>query len=215
MLDVGLTGGIASGKSAVASRLVELGAVLIDADAMARHVLEPGTEALAAVVEAFGQELVGPDGSLDRQALGRLVFAEPQARETLNGIVHPRVRAEAARIREAAAAAETGERPLVIVQDIPLLVETGQAGAFDLVVTVQAPRSERIRRMVADRGMSEDDAVARMAAQASDEERAAVSDIVLVNDGTVEQLWRAVDGLWDEKLMPLAGASSAPGGETA
>lgn len=204
MLDVGLTGGIASGKSAVATRLVEHGAVLIDADAMARRALEPGTEALASVVEAFGAELLDSEGRLDRPRLGGIVFADPQARDTLNGIVHPRVRAEAARIRAEAAAQETSHRPVVVVQDIPLLVETGQAGSFDIVVTVQAPRAERIRRMMEDRGMSQEDAVARMAAQASDEQRAAVSDVVLENSGSLVELRAAVDELWAGTLQPQA-----------
>ena len=210
MLDVGLTGGIASGKSAVATRLAERGAVLIDADAIARRVLEPGTEGLAAVVEAFGPDLVDADGELDRARLGRIVFADPQTRETLNGIVHPRVRAEAARIRGEAAARETAARPVIVVQDIPLLVETGQADSFDIVVTVQAPRAERIRRMMEDRGMSEDDAVARMAAQASDEQRAAVSDIVLENSGSLDELGAAVDELWAGTLQPRALRSIVP-----
>ncbi|MDN6177553.1 MAG: dephospho-CoA kinase, partial [Micrococcaceae bacterium] len=205
MLDVGLTGGIASGKSAVATRLAERGAVLIDADAIARRVLEPGTEGLAAVVEAFGPDLVDADGEMDRARLGGIVFAHPQARETLNGIVHPRVRAEAARIRGEAADRETADRPVVVVQDIPLLVETGQAASFDVVVTVQAPRAERVRRMVQDRGMGEDDAVARMAAQATDEQRAAVSDVVLENSGTLQELQSAVDDLWTGTLQRLAG----------
>ncbi len=213
MLDVGLTGGIASGKSAVATRLAERGAVLIDADAIARRVLEPGTDGLASVVEAFGPELVDADGRLDRPRLGRIVFADPGARDTLNGIVHPRVRAEAARIRGEAAAEETPDRPMVVLQDIPLLVETGQAASFEVVVTVQAPRAERVRRMVEDRGMSEDDAVARMAAQATDEERAAVSDVVLQNAGTLEELQAAVDDLWTGTLQPLAAGSSPTGGE--
>lgn len=212
MLDVGLTGGIASGKSVVATRLAEQGAVLIDADAIARRVLEPGTDGLAAVVEAFGPELVDADGRLDRPRLGRVVFADPGARDTLNAIVHPRVRAEAARIRSEAAAQEMADRPMVVVQDIPLLVETGQAASFDVVVTVQAPRAERVRRMVEDRGMSQDDAVARMAAQATDEERAALSDVVLHNAGTLEELQATVDELWTGTLQPLAAGPGPSGG---
>lgn len=213
MLNVGLTGGIAAGKSAVAVRLVELGAVLIDADVIAREVVEPGTEGLAAIVGAFGPDVLDAGGRLDRPRLGRIVFADSPARERLNAIVHPLVRAEAARIRDRAAAAETAGRPVVLVQDIPLLVETGQAGSFDVVVTVQAPHAERIRRMVQDRGMDAEDAAARIAAQATDEERAAVSDVVLENAGTTAELLAAVDSLWTTRLQPAAVASMDAAGE--
>ncbi|MEE1620177.1 dephospho-CoA kinase [Zafaria sp. Z1313] len=203
MLSIGLTGGIASGKSAVARRLVERGAVLVDADRIAREVVEPGTPGLDAVVAAFGPDVLGRDGSLDRAALGALVFSAPEARERLNGIVHPLVRAESAR-----RAAAAGPRA-VVVQDIPLLVETGQAGRFDLVVTVQAPLDERLRRMAEDRGMAPEDARARIAAQAGDEERAAAADVVLENAGTLDELRTAVDVLWDERIAPLAAARTA------
>lgn len=209
MLDVGLTGGIAAGKSAVAARLVDLGAVLIDADAIARRVVEPGTTGLEQIVEAFGPRMLDAEGRLDRPRLGQLVFADPQARELLNGIVHPLVRAEAARIRAQAAADEGTGAPVILVQDIPLLVETGQAGSFDVVVTVWAPRAERIRRMVADRGMDAGDAAARMDAQATDEERAAVSDAVLQNGGTTAELLAAVDELWETRLLPAAARTLA------
>ncbi|MEH0109938.1 dephospho-CoA kinase [Tersicoccus sp. MR15.9] len=200
MLRIGLTGGIAAGKSVVSARLHERGAVLIDADRLARDVVAPGTDGLAAVADAFGPDVLAPDGSLDRPALGSIVFGDDGARATLNGIVHPRVRAEADR-RIAAAPPDA-----VVVQDIPLLVETGQADAFALVVVVQAPEDARVRRMVEQRGMSADDARARMAAQASDEQRAAVADVVLINDGTVEALTAAVDRLWDERIAPFEGA---------
>lgn len=191
MQNVGLTGGIAAGKSAVARRLAELGAVLIDADAIARAVVEPGTPGLAAIVEAFGEGILGGDGALDRPALGALVFADAKARETLNSIVHPLVRAEAARLR-----AEAPE-DAVVIQDIPLLVETGQGANFDTVLVVAAPLEERLRRMIQDRGMSEADALARIAAQASDAERAAVADIVIENSGTLEQLRDKVTEIWE------------------
>lgn len=191
MQNVGLTGGIAAGKSAVARRLAELGAVLIDADAIARAVVEPGTPGLAAIVEAFGEGILGGDGALDRPALGALVFADGKARETLNSIVHPLVRAEAARLR-----AEAPE-DAVVIQDIPLLVETGQGANFDMVLVVAAPLEERLRRMIQDRGMSEADALARIAAQASDAERAAVADIVIENSGTLEQLRERVTEIWE------------------
>ncbi|MDR4532530.1 dephospho-CoA kinase [Glutamicibacter sp. PS] len=187
MIHVGLTGGIASGKSTVAQRLVELGAVLIDADAIARAVVLPGTPGLAAICERFGEQVLGPDGSLDRPALGSLVFADPQAREALNAIVHPLVRAEATRQREAALAAE------VVVEDIPLLVETGQAERFDSVWVVVAPRELRIARMLEHRAMTRQEAEARIDAQASDEQRAAVADVLLQNDGSLESLRDQVD----------------------
>lgn len=200
----GLTGGIAAGKSAVAAVLEECGALLVDSDALARLVLEPGTEGLAAVQDAFGDRVIAADGSLDRPALARIVFSDPQSREVLNRIVHPRVRALARDIvRQAGPDA-------VVVQDVPLLVETGQAGAFDLVVVVEAPREERIRRMVEDRGMSREDAEARIAAQATDEQRRAAADVVIVNDADLERLRSATRQVWDRFLAP--GAPAAPAG---
>lgn len=195
-LHVGLTGGIAAGKSAVAAELERCGALLVDSDALARLVLEPGTEGLAAVQEAFGDRVIAADGSLDRAALAAIVFADAGQRERLNRIVHPRVRRMAREI-----VAQAGP-DVVVVQDVPLLVETGQADAFDLVLVVQAPREERIRRMVEDRGMSVEDAEARIAAQATDEQRAAVSTTVLVNDGSVGQLLGRVDAWWAEHVVP-------------
>ncbi|GAA3688903.1 hypothetical protein GCM10023081_27830 [Arthrobacter ginkgonis] len=203
MVDIGLTGGIAAGKSAVATRLAELGAVLIDADRLARAVVEPGTPGLAAIAEAFGPGVIGADGALDRAALGALVFADADARERLNGIVHPLVRAAALDRRAQA------EPDAVVVEDIPLLAESGQAGRFALVITVQAPLAERIRRMVQDRGMTEDDARARIAAQATDEQRAAIADVVLENSGTLEELRAAVDRVWRERVLPLRAAAAA------
>ncbi|MBV1778219.1 dephospho-CoA kinase, long form [Paeniglutamicibacter sp. ABSL32-1] len=196
MLNVGLTGGIAAGKSAVARRLVELGAVLIDADAIARAVLEPGTPGLAEVVAAFGPGILDDAGALDRPALGALVFADESKRQVLNSIVHPRVRAEAERLRAAAAG------DAVVVQDIPLLVETKQAGSFDVVLVVAAPQAERLRRMVEDRGMAEADARARIAAQATDEQRAAVADVVINNSGTLEELRQRVNEIWETHIAP-------------
>ena len=189
-LHVGLTGGIAAGKSAVAAELERCGALLVDSDALARLVLEPGTEGLAAVREAFGDRVIAADGSLDRAALAAIVFADASQRERLNRIVHPRVRRMAREI-----VAQAGP-DVVVVQDVPLLVETGQADAFDLVLVVQAPREERIRRMVEDRGMSVEDAEARIAAQATDEQRAAVADVVIVNDGDLERLRELTRAVW-------------------
>ena len=196
MLNVGLTGGIAAGKSAVAALLVKHGAVLIDADAIARAVVEPGTPGLAAVVAAFGQDILTPAGALDRPALGTLIFADTAARLKLNSIVHPLVRAQAEKLRADAVP------QAVIVQDIPLLVESGQAGNFDLVIVVAAPLEQRLQRMVHDRGMSLDDAKARIAAQATDEERAAVADIVITNSGTLEELRNLVDSIWETHIVP-------------
>ncbi len=198
-LSVGLTGGIASGKSVVSARMAELGALIIDADVLAREALAPGSGGLAEVVEVFGQDVLAEDGSLDRPALGRIVFADEAARERLNGIVHPRVRAEAARLREQA------EPGAVVVEDIPLLVETGQQDRFDVVVVVQAPEQERIRRIVEDRDGSEEDARARIAAQATDAQRQAAADVVLENTGSLEQLRGQVDELM-EKLTAQAAA---------
>ena len=189
-LHVGLTGGIAAGKSAVAAELERCGALLVDSDALARLVLEPGTEGLAAVREAFGDRVIAADGSLDRAALASIVFADAGQRERLNRIVHPRVRRMAREI-----VAQAGP-DVVVVQDVPLLVETGQAEAFDLVLVVQAPREERIRRMVEGRGMSVEDAEARIAAQATDEQRAAVADVVIVNDGDLERLRELTRTVW-------------------
>ncbi|ASN39101.1 dephospho-CoA kinase [Arthrobacter sp. 7749] len=196
MLNVGLTGGIAAGKSAVAALLVKHGAVLIDADAIARAVVEPGTPGLAAVVAAFGQDILTPAGALDRPALGTLIFSDTAARLKLNSIVHPLVRAQAEKLR-----ADAVEQA-VIVQDIPLLVESGQAGNFDLVIVVAAPLEQRLQRMVHERGMSVEDAKARIAAQATDEERAAVADIVITNSGTLEELQHHVDSVWETHIVP-------------
>lgn len=187
---VGLTGGIASGKSAVAARLAEHGALIIDADRLAREALEPGSSGFDEVISTFGRELVTDVGELDRAALGRVVFNDEEARKKLNAIVHPRVRAAAARLRERAPAGT------VVVEDIPLLVETGQQDRFDLVLVVQAPESQRISRIVENRGATEEDARARIAAQATDAERAAAADVILNNSGTVEELRQQVDELY-------------------
>ena len=193
-MQIGLTGGIGSGKSTAAARFAELGALVIDADALAREVVEPGTDGLAAVVAEFGEQVLDADGRLDRPALARLVFGDEAARGRLNAIVHPRVRTRAAGL---IAAAPPGT---VVVQDVPLLVETEQAGAYDLVVVVEAPEERRVQRLAADRGMSAEDVRARMASQATDEQRRAVADVVLVNDGTPEDLRAKVDALWADRI---------------
>lgn len=202
MLRVGLTGGIASGKSEVSRRLAELGAVLIDADLLAREAVEPGSEGLAEVVRAFGPGILQDDGALDRAALGALVFADPERRDQLNAIVHPRVRARAAELMAAAS------DEAVVVQDIPLLVETGQAGSFDVVVVVDAPDEVRIRRLAERNGMTPEDAAARMAAQATREERLAAADHVIENSGSLDELRAAVDRLWHEVLVPAAATTA-------
>jgi len=197
VIDVGLTGGIASGKSTVAAELAALGATVIDADALARQVVAPDSEGLSEVVAAFGEGVLTSTGEMDRAAVGQIVFGDADARVRLNAIIHPRVRAEAARLRREAIAAADGDRA-VVVQDIPLLVETGQAERFDVVIVVEAPIEERVRRMASDRGMAEADARARIDAQATDDERAAVADVVLRNDSTPEELIRAVRTVWRE-----------------
>ncbi|MGO3141520.1 MAG: dephospho-CoA kinase [Galactobacter sp.] len=167
----------------------EHGAVIIDADRIVRELQEPGQPGLIGIVEAFGQDMLTEDGRLDRPKLGALIFSDDSARERLNAIVHPLVRAEAARLQTHA-----GES--LVIEDIPLLVETGQSDAFDRVIVVQAPHAERVRRMVADRGMTAHDAEARIAAQASDDERAAVATDLIVNDADRAALAAQVEALW-------------------
>lgn len=196
---IGLTGGIASGKSTVASLLAERGALIIDADRIVRELQEPGGAGLAAIVEAFGPAMLTPEGQLDRAALGALVFADDQARERLNGLIHPLVRAEAA-ARLAAAPAEQ-----LVVEDIPLLVETGQAPSFDEVIVVQAPLEVRLSRMERDRGMSREQALGRIQAQASDEERAAVATQLIINDAGLPELEAQVRALWGRLLASREG----------
>ena len=198
MLRIGLTGGIGSGKSTVAALLADRGARVVDADRIAREVVEPGTPGLAAVVEAFGPAVLTVDGALDRPALAAVVFADPAARATLDGIVHPLVRARAAELVAAA------PPDAVVVQDVPLLVETGQAASYDLVLVVEADQEIRVRRLV-QRGLAEDDARARIAAQATDEQRRAVADVVLDNSGTPEELEAQVERFWAERVAPVVG----------
>jgi dephospho-CoA kinase len=206
VLRVGLTGGIGSGKSTVSRRLAELGAVVIDSDALAREVVEPGTPGLAAIVAAFGAGVLAPDGRLDRSALSAIVFADEDALASLNRIVHPLVRERAGELAAAAAA------DAVLVQDVPLLVESGMSDSFDMVMVVDAPEDERVARLVRERGMTEDDARARMAAQASREDRLAAADIVLDNSGTPEALLDEVAHLWPglERLAAQPSLSDPP-----
>ncbi|WP_433343390.1 dephospho-CoA kinase [Micromonospora sp. CA-111912] len=196
MLMVGLTGGIASGKSAVAARLAALGAVLIDSDRIAREVVAPGSEGLAEIVAAFSDRVLGPDGALDRAALGAVVFADEAARRRLEAITHPRVRARSAELVAAAAP------DAVVVNDVPLLVEVGLAPTYHLVVVVRAEVATRLTRLERDRGMDRADAERRIAAQADDARRRAAADVVLSNDGTLDELYAAVDRLWRDRLLP-------------
>jgi dephospho-CoA kinase len=189
MVRVGLTGGIASGKSLVAAELAARGAIIIDADVLAREVVEPGTPGLAAIIERFGPKVL-TDGRLDRAQLAEIVFADPAARRDLEGIVHPAVRARAAELERAAGSAA------VVVHVIPLLVETGQQGDFDLVVTIDVDHETQIRRMMARNGFSRAEAEARIAAQAAREDRKAAADVVLDNSANVAQLKDQIDALW-------------------
>ena len=195
MLRIGLTGGIGSGKSTVARLLAVRGAHVVDADVLAREVLAPGTPGLAAVAEAFGDGVLTRDGALDRPALAAVAFGDPSARARLDGIVHPLVRARAAELIAGM------PDDAVVVQDIPLLVETGQAGSFDVVLVVEADPGTRVARLV-ERGLTEGDARARIAAQATDGQRRAVADVVLDNSGTPEQLAAQVDRFWTERVAP-------------
>ncbi len=198
MLRIGLTGGIGSGKSTAARRLADRGAVIVDSDALAREVVEPGSPGLAAVVAAFGTELLKPDGSLDRTALGSRVFTDSGARQRLNEIVHPLV---GERVDELMTAAEPAA---IVVNDVPLLAENGLAPAYHLVVVVEAPERLRIARLVRDRGLSESDAWSRLSSQAGDAERRAVADVVLANGGSVADLVALVDRLWADRIRPYA-----------
>ncbi|MFF0591693.1 dephospho-CoA kinase [Streptomyces antibioticus] len=190
MLKVGLTGGIGAGKSEVSRLLVACGAVLIDADRIAREVVAPGTPGLAAVVEAFGAEVLAEDGSLDRPRLGSIVFADPEKLAVLNGIVHPLVGARSRELEDAA------PEDAVVVHDVPLLTENGLAGLYDVVIVVDADPRTQLDRLVRLRGMSEDDARARMAAQATREERRKIADIVIDNDVPLPGLQARVREVW-------------------
>ena len=192
MLRVGLTGGIGSGKSEVSKRLAAQGAVIIDADAIAREVVAPGTDGLAEVVEAFGKEILRADGELDRPRLGDIVFGDPELRGKLNAIVHPRVGTRMAEL-------ERGAGPgAIVVHDVPLIAENGLAGGYDLVVVVDVPQRIQVERLVRYRGMTREQAQARMAAQASREQRLAIAGIVIDNSGSLAELDRQVGDLWAE-----------------
>ena len=194
MLLVGLTGGIGSGKSEVSRRLAALGAVIVDADAIAREVVEPGTDGLAAVVAEFGDAVLAADGSLDREALAAVVFGDEQARRRLNGIVHPLVGARTMQLIVAAAEADPHA---VVVNDVPLLAEGGMKDRYEAVVVVDTDPQTQLDRLVGMRGMTEADAKARMAAQATREQRLAIADYVIRNDGDLDQLQKQVEEVWN------------------
>jgi dephospho-CoA kinase len=204
MLRLGLTGGIGAGKSEVSRLLAGYGAVIIDSDRIAREVVEPGTPGLAAVVAEFGPEVTTDDGALDRPKLGAIVFGDPDRLKALNAIVHPLVRARSAEL-EAAAGPDA-----IVVHDVPLLVENGMAPLYDLVVVVDASPETQLDRLVRIRGMTESEARRRMAAQATREERRAVADVVIDNDGPLEKLEPQVRRVW-ETLTERAAASGQRG----
>ena len=189
MLRVGLTGGIGAGKSEVARLLAVRGAVVIDADRLAREVIEPGTDGYAALLADFGSRVLSGDGSVDRSTLAETVFADEAARRRLEAIIHPRVRVRARELERLAGADD------VVVHEIPLLVETGAADGFDVVVVVDLPEDEAVRRLVG-RGMSAADARQRISTQASREERLGAADVVLDNSGGTDALAAQVDALW-------------------
>jgi dephospho-CoA kinase len=192
MLRVGLTGGIGSGKGEVARRLASYGALVIDADQLAREVVAPGTPGLAEIAQAFGTRVLRPDGDLDRQLLGEIVFSDADLRGRLNAIVHPRVGDRMREIEQAAGKAD------VIVHVIPLLVENGLAGTFDAVVVVDAPPAAQVDRLVSTRGMTRSQALARMSAQVTREERLAAATLVVDNSGSLDDLDGQVAALWAE-----------------
>ncbi|MEU6034924.1 dephospho-CoA kinase [Actinomadura sp. NPDC047616] len=203
MLKVGLTGGIGSGKSEVSARLAAHGAMIIDADRIAREVVEPGTPGLAAVVEEFGAQVLRPDGALDRERLGSIVFSDADRLAALNAIVHPLVGERVAELME------TAPEDAVVVYDVPLLAENGLAGMYDVVVVVDAPVETQIRRLVERRGMTEEEARARIAAQATREQRRALAHRVIDNSGSLDELRAQADALWDELTRR---AHAAPAG---
>jgi dephospho-CoA kinase len=192
MFRVGLTGGIGAGKSEVSRRLAAQGAILIDADLIAREVVAPGTSGLAEVTALFGPGVLGPDGALDRPALGEIVFADAEKLARLNAIVHPRV---GARMRELEDSAGPGS---IVVHDVPLIAENNLAGSYDLVIVVDVPPRIQLDRLVRLRGMTKDQAQARMAAQVARDQRLAIADIVVDNSGSLAELDRQVGDLWAE-----------------
>jgi dephospho-CoA kinase len=197
MLRIGLTGGIGAGKSTVSAAFAECGGIIVDGDVIAREVVEPGTEGLSQLVEAFGEDILLPDGALNRPALAARAFVDDEKRATLNGIVHPLVARRREEILDAV------HEDAVVVEDIPLLVETGLAPLFPLVVVVTADMETRVTRVVA-RGMDEADARARIKAQAPEEQRRAIADALLDNSGSHGQLVEKARDVWYNRVLPLA-----------
>ena len=202
MLLVGLTGGIGAGKSTVATLLAEHGAVVIDADSIVRELQRPGTDVFRAIVDRFGSQVVAADGTLDRERLADIVFRNDDSRSALNAIVHPAVYAV---MSERIAAVKEDDK--VVVLDIPLLAESGGGGGMDAVVVVEADEEMRVARVVSERSLDAEDVRARMAAQASSEQRKALADVVIRNNGTPEDLRAQVDALW-EQLRARLGATA-------
>jgi dephospho-CoA kinase len=192
VLKVGLTGGIGSGKSEVSRRLSARGAVVVDADKIAREVVEPGTPGLAEIVEAFGEDVLRPDGTLDRERLGAIVFADAEKLRVLNGIVHPKVGERSEQLQREA------PDDAVVVYDVPLLAENNLAPLYDVVIVVDTPDDVRLERLLRFRGMPEADARARIAAQASREDRLRIADIVIRNEGSLDDLDAQVDKVWQD-----------------
>ncbi|GGL10408.1 dephospho-CoA kinase [Sphaerisporangium melleum] len=203
MVKVGLTGGIGSGKSEVARRLAERGAVVVDADKIAREVVEPGTSGLALIVTEFGPEVLREDGSLDRERLGKIVFADSAKLARLNAIVHPRVGERVAELQRAA------PPDAVVVYDVPLLAENGLAPMYDVVIVVDASDATRLARLTGARGMDEQDALARIRAQASREDRLKIADIVIANEGDLDALEERVSEVW-ARLCERRDAAETP-----
>ena len=208
MTIVALTGGIAAGKSTVSNRLADHGILIIDADQVARDVVEPGTETLSDIVSTFGERVLLPEGALNREALGAIVFSDPDARQKLNDIVHPAVKA---RSQELFRRAQQDEPHRVVVYAVPLVAESGRGEEFDLTVVVDAPRSQRISRLVDTRGLSVEQATARVDSQASDEERRSIADVIIDASGSLEDTLTAADELagaliahWPNELSRVA-----------
>lgn len=201
---IALTGGIAAGKSVVSARMAEHGAIVVDADKLAREVVEPGEPALARIAQEFGPAVIGPDGELDRSALGAIVFSDPDKRSLLNEITHPAVRARA---KQRMVEAEAADPRAVVVYDVPLLVESGPVDGYDLVVVVMATEATRLGRLTRLRGMTVDEARGRIAAQATDEERRAAAGVIIDTDGTMQETLAQVDAVWSQAS---AAAKSGP-----
>jgi dephospho-CoA kinase len=197
VLRIGLSGGIGAGKSTVSSTFSDLGGIVVDGDVISREVVEPGTEGLAQLVEAFGEQILSDDGSLNRPALAAIAFSDEAKRQTLNGIVHPLVGR-----RRSELIAEAGD-DAVIVEDIPLLVESGMAPMFPLVIIVDADEDLRVKRLIEHRGFSEEDARARIKAQATEEQRRAVADVWLDNTGSADELVTEARNLWHKRIVPF------------